>query len=81
VFGDVIGLSFLSPCLFRFRRKAGPKWDRTSLTIEPRSIYLLRGPSRNAWEHSIPAVEELRYSLTFRNVKETAGRPGVAMRD
>jgi alkylated DNA repair dioxygenase AlkB len=70
VFGDVIGLSFLSPCVFRFRRKAGSKWDRASLTVEPRSIYLLRGPSRNEWEHSIPAVSTLRYSLTFRNVLE-----------
>jgi len=70
VFGDVIGLSFLSPCVFRFRRKAGSKWDRASLTVEPRSIYLLRGPSRNEWEHSIPAVTTLRYSLTFRNVLE-----------
>src|SRR5262245_18743892 len=79
VFGDVIGLSFLSPCTFRFRRKAGPKWDRASLTIEPRSIYLLRGPSRHAWEHSIPAVEALRYSLTFRNVLGPARIQSVAV--
>ena len=72
VFGDVVGLSFLSSCVFRFRRKAGSKWDRASLTVEPRSIYLLRGPSRNEWEHSIPAVTTLRYSLTFRNVLEPA---------
>ncbi len=81
VFGDVIGLSLLSPCLFRFRRKAGPKWDRASLPIEPRSIYLLRGPSRHAWEHSIPAVKELRYSLTFRNVLEATRMEGIAVRD
>ena len=81
VFGDVIGLSFLSSCIFRFRRKAGPKWDRASLTIEPRSIYLLRGPSRHAWEHSIPAVKELRYSLTFRNVLEPARIQGVVVRE
>ena len=78
VFGDVIGVSFLSPCIFRFRRKAGPKWDRASLTIEPRSIYLLRGPSRHAWEHSIPTVQELRYSLTFRNVRELPRKRAVA---
>ena len=28
----------------------------------------LRGPSRTEWEHSIPGVENLRYSITFRNV-------------
>ena len=32
--------------------------------------YLLRGPSRTEWEHSIPGVERLRYSITFRNFLE-----------
>jgi alkylated DNA repair dioxygenase AlkB len=35
---------------------------------EPRSAYLLRGPSRTEWEHSIPAVDALRYSITFRSL-------------
>lgn len=69
VFGDVIGVSLLSPCVFRLRRKAGAKWERYSLTAEPRSAYLMRGPSRTEWEHSIPAVDELRYSITFRTLK------------
>jgi alkylated DNA repair dioxygenase AlkB len=69
VFDDVIGVSLLSPCQFRFRRKAGAKWDRRSLTAEPRSVYLLRGPSRTEWEHSIPGVDALRYSVTFRSLK------------
>jgi alkylated DNA repair dioxygenase AlkB len=69
VFGDVIGISLLSPCVFRLRRKDGPKWERYSLTAEPRSAYLLRGPSRTEWEHSIPAVDSLRYSITFRSLK------------
>src|SRR5829696_6021110 len=45
VFGDIIGISLLSPCNFRFRRRAGSIWDRYSLTAEARSIYLLRGSS------------------------------------
>jgi alkylated DNA repair dioxygenase AlkB len=69
VFGDVIGISLLSPCVFRLRRKEGSKWERYSLTAEPRSAYLLRGPSRTEWEHSIPAVDSLRYSITFRSLK------------
>jgi alkylated DNA repair dioxygenase AlkB len=69
VFGDVIGVSLLSPCVFRLRRKDGSKWERYSLTAEPRSAYLLRGPSRTEWEHSIPAVDALRYSITFRSLK------------
>jgi len=70
VFGDVIGISLLSSCVFRFRRKAGARWDRASVTAEPRSAYLLRGPSRSEWEHSIPGVEALRYSITYRNLLE-----------
>lgn len=70
VFGDVVGISLLSPCTFRFRKKAGAKWERRSLIAEPRSVYLLRGPSRSEWEHSIPSVDSQRYSLTFRNILE-----------
>jgi len=68
VFGDVIGISLLSPAPLRFRRKQGAKWQRFTLSAEPRSIYVLRGPSRSEWEHSIPPVETLRYSITFRTL-------------
>jgi alkylated DNA repair dioxygenase AlkB len=69
-FGDVIGISLLSSCRFRLRRKVGAKWERVSLEVEPRSAYLLRGASRTEWEHSIPPVDALRYSITFRNFRE-----------
>ena len=74
-FGDVVGLSLLSPCTFRLRKKAGAKWERLSILAEPRSAYLLRGPSRTEWEHSIPAVEALRYSITFRNLRSQTSAP------
>ena len=69
IFDDVIGVSLLSSCEFRFRRKAGAGWERASLNLSPRSAYLLHGPARTEWEHSIPGVERLRYSLTFRNFR------------
>jgi alkylated DNA repair dioxygenase AlkB len=69
VFGEVIGISLLSSCRFRLRRKEGSTWERVSLIAEPGSAYLLSGPSRTEWEHSIPAVEALRYSVTFRNFR------------
>ena len=72
MFGQVIGISLLSSCRFRLRRKAGPAWERASLIVAPRSAYLLSGASRTEWEHSIPAVDALRYSITFRNFRETA---------
>lgn len=65
---DVIGVSFGSSCRFRFRRKNGGSWERASLIVEPRSVYLLRGPARTEWQHSIPPAERLRYSVTFRSV-------------
>ena len=73
VFGDIIGISLLSPCNFRFRRQIYSGWERYLHIAEPRSIYLLRGPSRLEWQHSIPAVDALRYSIIFRSL-----RPGPA---
>jgi alkylated DNA repair dioxygenase AlkB len=70
VFGRVIGISLLSPCRMRFRRKAASGWDRWAITLEPRSAYLLAGAARTQWEHSIPAVQSLRYSITFRSMAE-----------
>ena len=69
VFDDVVGISLLSSCIFRLRRKVVSSWERYSQTVEPRSAYLLRGSSRTEWEHSIPAVETLRYSITFRSLR------------
>ena len=68
VFGEVIGICLLSPCTFRLRRKQGTTWERVSIRVDPRSGYLLSGPSRTEWEHSIPPVDVLRYSVTFRNL-------------
>jgi len=68
VFDETIGISLLSDCRFRFRRRAERGWDRFNLNAEARSIYVLRGASRSEWEHSIPQVETVRYSLTFRTL-------------
>ena len=69
VFGQIIGISLLAPCVFRLRRKSGATWDRASVIAEPRSAYLLSGAARTEWEHSIPPVDALRYSITFRNLR------------
>lgn len=67
MFEDVVALSFLSTCRLRLRRKRGARWERWSAEIAPCSIYRLSGPARHEWEHSIPPVERLRYSVTFRS--------------
>lgn len=72
VFKDVIGVSLLAPCRFRLRRRSGGGWQREAIILEPRSAYLLRGPIREHWEHSIPPAESLRYSVTFRSLKSEA---------
>ena len=69
-FGEVIGISLLAPCVFRLRRAVNGSWERVNIVAEPRSAYLLSGPSRTEWEHSIPPVDALRYSVTFRNLRE-----------
>jgi alkylated DNA repair dioxygenase AlkB len=69
VFGRVVGVSLAAACMFRFRRKVGTRWERASLNAEPRSAYLLSGAARSQWEHSIPPVEALRYSVTFRTLR------------
>ena len=68
-FEDVAGVSLLAACDFRFRRAAGAGWERRTLRVEPRSLYLLSGPSRTEWQHSIPPVDEHRYSITFRTLR------------
>jgi alkylated DNA repair dioxygenase AlkB len=71
VFGQVVGISLLSPCVFRMRRLISKKkWERAKLVAEPCSAYLLSSPARLEWEHSIPQMDALRYSVTFRNLRE-----------
>ena len=67
-FDRIYGLSLRTPCRFRFRRKRGSQWQRFTLEAEPRSLYRMDGEARHEWEHSIPGVESLRYSVTFRSM-------------
>jgi alkylated DNA repair dioxygenase AlkB len=76
----VAGISLLSACRMRFRPYRSPastasQSPRRSATHEivlaQRSAYLMTQESRNAYEHHIPAVAELRYSLTFRTLRRS----------
>jgi alkylated DNA repair dioxygenase AlkB len=68
-FETVLGVSLASSCQMRFKPYRG-EGKRVSAILEPRSLYLLRGPARWNFQHSIPAVEQLRYSITFRSLRE-----------
>jgi alkylated DNA repair dioxygenase AlkB len=66
-FDKVVGISLLSPCVLRFRRREVAGFRRYSLAAPPRSAYLLSGEIRHQWEHSIAPQQEPRYSITFRS--------------
>ena len=76
-YGIVAGVSLLSACRMKFRPYVRPghaTGQRRAAThesrLEARSIYLLSGESRTAYEHHIPATASLRYSITFRTLRE-----------
>lgn len=68
-FSIIVGVSLLSASRFRFRRGQVRAWETTEVPLAPRSAYVLTGAARHEWEHSIPAVKELRYSITFRTLR------------
>lgn len=70
MFGEVVAISFNSDCALRFRRPEGAGWLRHSTCVARRSGYLLRGEARSLWEHSIAPAKSLRYSVTFRTLRE-----------
>jgi alkylated DNA repair dioxygenase AlkB len=76
----VAGVSLLSSCRMKFRPyvyrgqgpapSEGPRRTAThEITLQRRSAYLMRGPARKAFEHHIPPVATLRYSITFRTLR------------
>ena len=72
----VAGISLLSPCRMKFRpyrSPSAPSSSRRSATheivLDRRSAYLMRGESRQGYEHHIPPVAQLRYSVTFRTLR------------
>ena len=53
VFGEVVGISLLSPCVFRKRRKVSvKKWERVNLIAEPRSVK--EGAASVMWAATLP---------------------------
>ena len=78
LFGDVIaGISLVGMSRMRLRPYVSPKDQRGlalrrtthEVELEPRSAYLISGEARRGFEHSIPAVASLRYSITFRTLR------------
>ena len=86
----VAGVSLLSACRMKFRpyvspSAAGPSRSRRSATheivLDPRSAYLMTRESRTSYEHHIPPVAALRYSVTFRTLRRATLAGGSARRN
>ncbi len=67
-FGAVVGLSLGSTCEMRFRRGSNGR-TTFALELEPGAAYLMSGEARSSWQHSIPAVRQERWSVTFRTLR------------
>jgi alkylated DNA repair dioxygenase AlkB len=68
---DVAGVSLGGAARMRWRPwppEAIRREDVLTLTLAPRSVYLMRGPARSRWQHSVPPVPALRYSITLRTI-------------
>lgn len=67
----VVGISLGSACRMRLRHYP-PKPRERSIAVElaARSIYRLEGEARWEWQHRIPPTPGLRYSITFRTLRD-----------
>jgi alkylated DNA repair dioxygenase AlkB len=74
----VAGISLLSACRIKFRPyrspsstmlQSGRRAATHEVALARRSAYLMTQESRTAYEHHIPPVAELRYSVTFRTLR------------
>ena len=69
-FERVIGVSLHGPARMRFRPYPHKPRERSiAIELEPRSIYRLEDEARWNWQHSVPPTPSLRYSITFRSLR------------
>jgi alkylated DNA repair dioxygenase AlkB len=76
-FGVVVGISLGAACRIRLRKYSRPRSKNLkrdeilSMELQPRSIYLMSGASRETWQHSIPPVKKLRYAIMMRTLRSS----------
>jgi len=74
-FESIVGISLLGRACMKFRPYPPPPGrSKKNLVLElpPRSAYVLEGPVRWNWQHSIVETTELRYSISLRTRRGTA---------
>lgn len=71
-FDIIAGVSLLSDCNFQLKPHEKEKQTRSAtitLPVERRSLYSMQGPAKTEWQHSTAPVNKVRYSLTFRTLR------------
>jgi alkylated DNA repair dioxygenase AlkB len=77
-YGELAGVSLGGHCRMRLRPYPPKKGDRKSvlsMDLAPRSAYSMREEARWGWQHSIAPTAMLRYSVTFRTLREQMLHP------
>jgi len=67
VFKEIMGISLGSASMIYFRNRSDKK-EQVKVKLEPGSVYVLKDSVRWDWEHRIPPVKTLRYSITLRTL-------------
>jgi alkylated DNA repair dioxygenase AlkB len=71
-FESIVGISLRGEGEMRFRPyppASARAADARSLPLPPRSAYVLEGPARWQWQHSIIPTKVLRYSISLRTAR------------
>lgn len=74
VWEHVIGISLGSAVTMEFCKDCAAGRERVTVELPPRSMYLLAGEARHVWQHSLPPLEETRWSITFRDFSDEGRR-------
>lgn len=72
-FDKIAGISLGTDCIFKLRpynSQIRRRNETVSIVAHRRSLYVIDKESRSDWEHSISPVKNIRYSITFRTLKE-----------
>jgi alkylated DNA repair dioxygenase AlkB len=71
-FDIIAGISLASTCIFKLRPYEKARQNRkaiVSMEVAPRSLYVMKGVSREEWQHCTAPTPGLRYSITLRTFK------------
>jgi alkylated DNA repair dioxygenase AlkB len=67
---SVFGLSLAADAEMRFRRFVGENEEMYKINLARASAYIIAGLSRSVWQHGMIPVKQMRYSITFRTIRD-----------